>query len=93
MPSHGDVRDFDVVVIGAHPGGEAAAELGGVLGYPVALFERDIVATRRRIGKRSVRLIHGEARLVAGHPVAARTGDGTQRRLCPMRLPSRARRI
>ena len=46
MPSHGDLRDFDVVVIGARPGGEAAAELGGVLGYPVALFERDIVATR-----------------------------------------------
>ena len=43
MPSHGDVRDFDVVVIGAGPAGTAAAELGGALGYAVALVERDIV--------------------------------------------------
>ena len=43
MPSDGDVRDFDVVVIGAGPAGEAAAELGGVLGYSMALVERDVV--------------------------------------------------
>ena len=43
MPSHGDVRDFDVVVIGAGPVGAAAAELGGAPGYSVALVERDIV--------------------------------------------------
>ena len=43
MPSHGDVSDFDVAVIGAGPAGEAAAELGGILGYSVALVERDIV--------------------------------------------------
>ena len=34
---------YDVVVIGAGPAGEAAAELGGSLGYSVALVERDIV--------------------------------------------------
>ena len=33
----------DVVVIGAGPAGEAAAELGGNLGYSVALVERDTV--------------------------------------------------
>jgi flavin-dependent dehydrogenase len=44
MPSHGDVRDFDVVVIGAGPAGAAAAELGGVLGHSVALVEQDIWA-------------------------------------------------
>ena len=33
----------DVVVIGAGPAGEAAAELGGSLGYQVALVERDVV--------------------------------------------------
>ena len=33
----------DVVVIGAGPAGEAAAELGGSLGYSVALVERDVV--------------------------------------------------
>jgi pyruvate/2-oxoglutarate dehydrogenase complex dihydrolipoamide dehydrogenase (E3) component len=33
----------DVVVIGAGPAGEAAAELGGGLGYQVALVERDVV--------------------------------------------------
>ncbi|MFI5063589.1 MAG: FAD-dependent oxidoreductase [Streptosporangiales bacterium] len=43
MPSEDDGRDFDVVVIGAGPAGEAAAELGGVLGYTVALVERDVV--------------------------------------------------
>jgi len=45
MPPHGDeVRNrHDVVVIGAGPAGEAAAELGGNLGYSVALVERDIV--------------------------------------------------
>ena len=43
MPSHGNARDFDVVVIGAGPAGEAAAELGGVLGYSVLLVERDVV--------------------------------------------------
>ena len=32
-----------MVVIGAGPAGEAAAELGGNLGYPVALVERDTV--------------------------------------------------
>jgi pyruvate/2-oxoglutarate dehydrogenase complex dihydrolipoamide dehydrogenase (E3) component len=31
------------VVIGAGPAGEAAAELGGNLGYSVALAERDTV--------------------------------------------------
>ena len=44
MPSHGDVSSrYDVVVIGAGPAGEAAAELGGTLGYSVALVERDTV--------------------------------------------------
>jgi NAD(P) transhydrogenase len=45
MPSHGDRVHgrFDVVVIGAGPAGEAAAELGGNLGYSVALVERDTV--------------------------------------------------
>jgi NAD(P) transhydrogenase len=45
MPSHDDnvIRRYDVVVIGAGPAGEAAAELGGVLGYSVALVERDTV--------------------------------------------------
>jgi pyruvate/2-oxoglutarate dehydrogenase complex dihydrolipoamide dehydrogenase (E3) component len=38
MSSH-----HDVVVIGAGPAGEAAAELGGSLGYSVALVERDTV--------------------------------------------------
>ena len=35
--------DYDVVVIGAGPAGQTAAELGGVLGYSVALVERDTV--------------------------------------------------
>jgi NAD(P) transhydrogenase len=43
MPSRGDVSDFDVAVIGAGPAGETAAELGGILGYSVALVERDVV--------------------------------------------------
>ena len=43
MPSRGDVSDFDVVVIGAGPAGAAAAELAGVLGYSVAVAERDVV--------------------------------------------------
>jgi NAD(P) transhydrogenase len=44
MPSHDDdVSRHDVVVIGAGPAGEAAAELGGSLGYSVALVERDTV--------------------------------------------------
>ena len=43
MRSRGDVSDFDVVVIGAGPAGAAAAELGGILGYSVALVERDTV--------------------------------------------------
>jgi NAD(P) transhydrogenase len=44
VPSHGDdASRFDVVVIGAGPAGEAAAELGGSLGYSVALVERDTV--------------------------------------------------
>jgi pyruvate/2-oxoglutarate dehydrogenase complex dihydrolipoamide dehydrogenase (E3) component len=45
MPSHDDdvSRPYDVVVIGAGPAGEAAAELGGNLGYSVALVERDTV--------------------------------------------------
>ena len=46
MPSRGDVSDYDVVVIGAGPAGAAAAELGGVLGYSVALAERDVVGAR-----------------------------------------------
>ncbi len=37
------MSDFDVVVIGAGPAGAAAAELAGVLGYTVALAERDVV--------------------------------------------------
>src|SRR6202166_2375631 len=44
MPSHSGVSSsHDVVVIGAGPAGEAAAELAGSLGYSVALVERDIV--------------------------------------------------
>jgi NAD(P) transhydrogenase len=45
MPSRGDGVDsrHDVVVIGAGPAGEAAAELGGGLGYSVAVVERDTV--------------------------------------------------
>jgi NAD(P) transhydrogenase len=45
MSSHDDgvSRRYDVVVIGAGPAGEAAAELGGSLGYSVALVERDTV--------------------------------------------------
>ena len=73
MPSHGDLRDFDVVVIGAGPAGAGAAELGGALCYSVALVERDPAVrvrqvsehlwrtTLERIGERGVHLIHGEA--------------------------------
>lgn len=43
MASQGGVSDFDVVIIGAGPAGETAAELGGILGYTVALVERDVV--------------------------------------------------
>jgi pyruvate/2-oxoglutarate dehydrogenase complex dihydrolipoamide dehydrogenase (E3) component len=45
MPTHDDTvsRRYDVVVIGAGPAGEAAAELGGALGHSVALVERDTV--------------------------------------------------
>jgi NAD(P) transhydrogenase len=35
--------DHDVVVIGAGPAGQSAAQLGGNLGYSVALVERDTV--------------------------------------------------
>ena len=44
-PSGGDGVDrrHDVVVIGAGPAGEAAADLAGNLGYSVALVERDTV--------------------------------------------------
>jgi len=45
MPTAGDKANgrYDVVVIGAGPAGEAAAELAGNLGYSVALVERDTV--------------------------------------------------
>jgi NAD(P) transhydrogenase len=45
MPSGSDdvIRHYDLVVIGAGPAGEAAAELAGNLGYQVALVERDTV--------------------------------------------------
>jgi pyruvate/2-oxoglutarate dehydrogenase complex dihydrolipoamide dehydrogenase (E3) component len=45
MPAAGDGvnRRYGVVVIGAGPAGEAAAELAGNLGYSVALVERDTV--------------------------------------------------
>jgi pyruvate/2-oxoglutarate dehydrogenase complex dihydrolipoamide dehydrogenase (E3) component len=45
MPSAGDGVNgrHDVVVIGAGPAGEAAAELAGNLGYSAALVERDTV--------------------------------------------------
>jgi NAD(P) transhydrogenase len=44
VASRSDVSNrHDVVVIGAGPAGEAAAELGGSLGYKVALVERDVV--------------------------------------------------
>ena len=48
MPSDsGDTGGpLGVVVIGAGPAGEAAAELAGTLGYSVALVERDTVAAR-----------------------------------------------
>jgi NAD(P) transhydrogenase len=130
----------DVVVIGAGPAGEAAAELGGSLGYQVALVERDVVggtvvtsggaptktfreaavylssfekervygvalsaplevmypairararevserlrqAALERLRERGVHLVHGEARLAAGHTVVARTGSGAETRL------------
>jgi pyruvate/2-oxoglutarate dehydrogenase complex dihydrolipoamide dehydrogenase (E3) component len=35
--------DHDVVVIGAEPAGQSAAEFGGILRYSVALVERDTV--------------------------------------------------
>jgi NAD(P) transhydrogenase len=43
--SHADRAngDHDVVVIGAGPAGQSAAEFGGNLGYSVALVERDTV--------------------------------------------------
>jgi NAD(P) transhydrogenase len=142
MPPHGDQvsNHHDVVVIGAGPAGEAAAELGGNLGYSVALVERDIVGgtvvtsggaptktfreaavyfssfekekvygvalsaapevmypairararyvserlrqiTLERIRASGVHLVHGEARLEAGHTVVARTGSGAETRL------------
>ena len=142
MPPHGDEvsNRHDVVVIGAGPAGEAAAELGGNLGYSVALVERDIVGgtvvtsggaptktfreaavyfssfekekvygvalsaapevmypairararqvserlrqvTLERIRASGVHLVHGEARLEAGHTVVARAGDGAETRL------------
>src|SRR6202050_1928979 len=44
MASRSDVSSrHDGVVSGAGPAGEAAAELGGGLGYQVALVERDVV--------------------------------------------------
>lgn len=44
MASRSDASNrHDVVVIGAGPAGEAVAELGGGLGYQVALVERDVV--------------------------------------------------
>jgi NAD(P) transhydrogenase len=45
MPSQDDGADsgHDVVIIGAGPAGEAAAQLAGSLGYSVALVERDTV--------------------------------------------------
>ncbi len=142
MPSGSDdvTGHYDVVVIGAGPAGEAAAELGGNLGYQVALVERDVVggtvvtsggaptktfreaavylssfekekvygvalsappqvmypavrararqvserlrqATLERIRASGAHLVHGEARLEAGHTVVARAGDGTDTRL------------
>ena len=43
MRSRAGASDVDVVIIGAGPAGETAAELGGILGYSVALVERDVV--------------------------------------------------
>lgn len=46
MDSHAPRRingDHDVVVIGAGPAGQSAAEFGGRLGYSIALVERDTV--------------------------------------------------
>ena len=44
MASRSDANSLhDVVVIGAGPAGEAAGELGGSLGYSVAVVERDVV--------------------------------------------------
>ena len=141
MASRSEVSNrHDVVVIGAGPAGEAAAELGGGLGYQVALVERDVVggtvvtsggaptktfreaavylssfekekiygvalsappevmypairararevserlrqAAVERIRERGVHLVHGEARLAAGHTVVARSGSGAETRL------------
>src|ERR1700733_1816303 len=138
MASRSDVSNRHDVVAG--PAGEAAAELGGGLGYQVALVERDVVggtvvtsggaptktfreaavylssfekekiygvalsappevmypairararevserlrqAAVERIRERGVHLVHGEARLAAGHTVVARSGSGAETRL------------
>ena len=64
MPSDsGDTnRGLDVVVIGAGPAGEAAAQLAGTLGYSVALVERDTVGgTASEIADIGQAMLHNEA--------------------------------
>jgi pyruvate/2-oxoglutarate dehydrogenase complex dihydrolipoamide dehydrogenase (E3) component len=108
MPSDDDdvSRRYDVVVIGAGPAGDAAAELGGSLGYSVALVERDTVggtvitsggAPTKTFREAAVYLsslekdkIYGSASEIAGTDALARLHRDVLR---VMRLPSRAHRI
>jgi pyruvate/2-oxoglutarate dehydrogenase complex dihydrolipoamide dehydrogenase (E3) component len=80
MASLSDVSSrHDVVAVGAGPAGEAAAELGGSLGYTVALVERDMVG--------------GTVVTSGGAPTADTLARLHPDVLRAMRLPSRAHRI
>jgi pyruvate/2-oxoglutarate dehydrogenase complex dihydrolipoamide dehydrogenase (E3) component len=98
MPSHGDLSNsHDVIVIGAGPAGEAAAELRGNLGYSVALVERDTVggtvvtsggAPTKTVRENTPTYTHGY-KLAAADALARLHPDV----LRAMRLPSQAHRI